>query len=205
MKCIIRLFACAGICLLAACSGPGKTGSAETNNIVSDTVKTPSPEGFDQRTTDTVAAGKISNFLVRYFEKNIQFMDSTDRKYSFYALDLNGDDKPEYLISLRGRSFCGTGGCTFIIMNSDMQIINYITTMSTPVFRSSGVTNGWNDLIIIANALPGEETYRHLKFDSKRRRYPSNASMVEETKMAPSGHDFIMWDDEFSKAKTFTF
>ena len=35
--------------------------------------------------------------------------------------------------------------------------------------------------------------------------YPANPSVIKKTDMAPAGEDFIMWDDNFSRAKSFTF
>lgn len=189
---------------MVGCSGSGNkpTEGDTTSTVSADSVSQKTTDGFDVATTDSVAASKISAYLLRYLDKNLKFMDSTDRKYTFYKIDLNSDENPEYIVSMQGSSFCGSGGCTFMIFSSDVQLINNITVMRAPVYRSANVTNGWNDLIIEGSSAG---TYRHMTFDSKTRTYPKNASMVQENKTAPAATDIKMWDLEKSKAKTFTF
>jgi len=195
--------------MLTACKKEEKKLEENTDPVISssegkaeDSAKTDTAEsGYSSDTTDNATAEKLKLYLRDYLKSDLPSLETSDRQFSFYTVDLNNDKKNEYFISLSGRAFCGSGGCTFLLLSSDMKLINRFTVMRPPVFRSAVITSGWNDLILKS----GNEKFRQLKWDAKAGKYPSNPSMVEETDMAPSGHDFIMWDDNFSKAKTFTF
>ncbi len=202
---------CLGISavMLAACKKDEKKLPENTAPVISssegkvvDSAKTATTEsGYNPDTTDNATAEKLKLYLQDYLKNDLPSLETSDRQFSFYTIDLNNDKKNEYFISLSGRAFCGSGGCTFLLLSSDMKLINRFTVMRPPVFRSAAITSGWNDLILKS----GNGKFIHLKWDAKAGKYPSNPSMVKETDMAPSGHDFIMWDDNFSKAKTFTF
>lgn len=163
---------------------------------------------YDAATTSSDVAEKIKGFLVAKLKNDLPVMTNNDRQFSFYAIDLNGDDKNEYFVKLEGRYFCGSGGCSFYLLNNDLSVNTYFTVTNPPIFRSSQKTNGWNDLILFGDydeKTGGVKSYIHLKFDKSKNRYPSNPSVIRKIEMAPSGSDYIMWSDDFSRAKTFTF
>ncbi|NIF06316.1 hypothetical protein F3J23_12790 [Chryseobacterium sp. Tr-659] len=196
--------------VLSACKKEEKKAADKTADRL-----TASPEGnapdsvnlaaeepaFQPETADETTAEKLKLYLRDYLKADLPSLEASDRKFSFYAIDLNNDKKDEYFISLSGRGFCGSGGCTFLLLDNNLKLINRFTVMRGPVFRSSSVTDGWNDLILKGS----NNKYIHLKWDAKAGKYPSNPSVVKETDIAPAGHDFIMWDDDFSRAKPFTF
>ncbi len=202
-KKIFKLLAL-GLALYVSSCGSNNGGAAKSDSAAADSLKGTTADGYAKASVNDAIGAEISAYLRNYLQKDLKTMDSTDRKFSFYAVDLNGDQNPEYVVFLKGRYFCGTGGCTFLVMNSDQQLINYTTVMDPPVYVSAKATHGWRSLIIKANATPGSESYRVLTFDSKTRRYPTNASMVPETKEGPVTGDLEMWG-ESSKVKDYTF
>lgn len=159
-------------------------------------------------TTNEAVAEKIRTFLTNKYKNELHLIPKEDRKFSFYEVDLNDDKKNEYFVGFHTPYFCGTGGCSFYILNNDYSVNSYFTVTSPPIFRSAGKTNGWHDLILFGDGDPkngGIKNYIHLKFDKSTQRYPSNPSLIKKSELAPSGHDFIMWDQEFSRYKVFTF
>jgi hypothetical protein len=199
------------VCILAAasCNNPSsKTGDNRGKDR--DTTASPKEDGrldvtadnFQKETTDTAVATKLAVVLRDYLKKDLSLLKDSDRFFSFYDIDLNGDQRPEHFIRLEGNYFCGTGGCTFLLLDADLKPINHFTVMEGPVFRSSKVTNGWHDLIVHGRS---KDKFVHLEFDKKKEKYPSNPSVVPEIDTAPSGHDFIMWHNQFSLAKPFKF
>ncbi|RXM41108.1 hypothetical protein BOQ62_02285 [Chryseobacterium sp. CH21] len=197
------------VLMLSACKKESEKATVKIDSLAAsqegstkDSVKTVAEQSdYQSETTDNATAEKLKLYLQDYLKTDLPSLEAQDRKFSFYAVDLNNDKKDEYLISLSGRAFCGSGGCTFLLLSNDLKLINRFTVMNPPVFRSAGITSGWNDLILIS----GNEKYKHLKWDAKTGKYPSNPSLVKDTEIAPSGHDFIMWDDNFSRAKIFEF
>jgi len=162
---------------------------------------------YAEETTNEEIANKLKQFLLKKYEADLNYLQPNDRKFSFYSIDLNDDTKPEYLVSLYGSYFCGTGGCSYYLLNSDFSVNTYFSVTNPPIFRSSRATNGWHDLILKGNKGTNGDvlTFIHLKYDKQKQRYPSNPSMIKPNEIAPSGHDFIMWDENFSNAKIFDF
>lgn len=206
--------------LLVVVGCQNKAKESDENLKVEDTISAPkvaednqaesdagAAENYAQETTNEETANKIKAFLVEKLKADLSGMTEQDRTFSFYEIDLNDDSKNEYFISLLGRYFCGSGGCSFYLLNNDMSVNTYFSVTDTPIFRSSQVTNGWHDLILFGDRDEngGVKNYIHLKFDKSKGKYPSNPSVIKKIEMAPSGEDFIMWDENFSPAKTFTF
>ena len=65
-----------------------------------------------------------------------EFGEKTDfpRRFIFDSVDLNGDKINKFLVGLMGPDFCGTGGCTMLVLNSEMQIISKMTLVEYPVY-----------------------------------------------------------------------
>ncbi len=201
--------------ILASCLNTQKKSNQQSTKketletqkeVVTDTT---SILDYAKETTNEETAKKIQQFLLEKNKKDIESnsLTSDDRKFSFYEIDLNDDGKYEYFIHLEGRYFCGSGGCSFYLLNNDFSINTYFSVTNPPVFRSASITNGWHDLILYGDYThdAGVKNYIYLKFDKSKGTYPSNPSIIKKIDMAPSGHDFVMWHDEFSKAKPFTF
>lgn len=145
---------------------------------------------------------KIKTFLIFKYKTELKSLNEKDRKFSYYEVDLNEDEKTEYFVRLEGNYFCGSRGCSFYLLNNDFTINTYFTNTNPPIFRSSFKTNGWNDLILFGKTdkTVGVKNYILLKFDKNKNRYPSNPTLAEKSKHAPNGHDLVMWHKEFGNA-----
>lgn len=88
-------------------------------------------------------------------------------------VDLNGDDRDDALVFLEGAAWCGSSGCTLLVMvgtaPEDAAEVGAfapaaeISLMHAPVYVSTTTTEGWHDLIVE----DGQGTWRRLRFDGE--------------------------------------
>lgn len=175
---------------LACNNANTETSVGTADSITSKTVDTPALE--DPDTTDTIpasaypanASSKATAELVRkslvdsILKADLASMDSSARKFVFSEMDLNADGQNEIFVGFTGGYFCGSGGCTIMLLDSEGHAITQFTVSEYPVIVDNNKTNGWSDLIINSNGK------NHLmKFDGKK--YPSNPSVQPVYKMIP--------------------
>jgi hypothetical protein len=82
------------------------------------------------------------------------------------------------MVGFTGPYFCGSGGCTQMILDREGNVITQFTVSDYPVVIDNTKSNGWKDLFILSAG-----QYRIVKFDGKT--YPSNPSMQPELKLLP--------------------
>jgi hypothetical protein len=160
---------------------------------VSDTVISIKPEQIDPDPTDSIPAElygiNSSNTktadLVRLTLQGIykddlskNFIEENSRKFIFFEYDLNEDGKKEIFVGLTGTYFCGSGGCTQLILDVQGNVISTFSVSGYPVIIDNNKTNGWKDLFIYSGS-----KNRIVKFDGKT--YPSNPSVLPELKLIP--------------------
>lgn len=117
-------------------------------------------------------------FLQHYLRRPPVAPDRTTR-YSLVWADLK-DDKSKYaILYITGQSWCGSGGCTLLIIapdDSSYRVITKITIAHPPVRILASKSNGWHDIGVWVQGggiPPGYEA--ELRFDGKG--YPSNPSV----------------------------
>lgn len=152
--------------------------SADSTNTPTDTIEDPDP-------ADTIPAsmygintyGKETENLVRaklqaLYKKDIDkdIIDSFSRRFIFFKYDLNDDNMKEIFVGLTGPYFCGSGGCTILLMDNNGGVITSFSVTGYPVIVAGSITNGWKDLILYS----GRKNHL-VKFDGKK--YPSNPSV----------------------------
>jgi hypothetical protein len=106
------------------------------------------------------------------------FIQENSRIFIFFEYDLNEDGKKEIFVGLTGGYFCGSGGCTQLILDDQGNVISTFSVSGYPVIIDINKTNGWKDLIIYSG-----NKNRIVKFDGKT--YPSNPSVLPELKLIP--------------------
>ena len=199
------------ICLLVlSCKGEGQQ-SSKTNDqapehmTASDTItkdEIPEKEAteFVPQSTDEQTANNLKNFLVNdFFKDEISFLEPKDRKFQFYKIDLNDDGNEEIFVRFVGSYFCGSGGCTFLLLDKYGEVITKFTVTRAPIFVESTKVNGWSVLLV-----KDAGVFKELTFENGS--YPSNPSVLPKAPYdAPSGHAQVMFDDSFYKSKTFEF
>ena len=142
----------------------------------------------------------MKNFLaLDYLKDDLPLLGSNDRKFQFYSIDLNADGNMEIFVRLMGPYFCGSGGCTFLLLDTYGEVITKFTVTRAPIFAENSKVNGWSVLLVKDAGVFKELTYENGS-------YPSNPSVLPKAPYdAPSGHAQVMFDDEFYKSKSFTF
>jgi hypothetical protein len=123
---------------------------------------------------DPVRSG-IESYLKTYLQADLKTMSEDNRKYAYDTFDLNNDGKKEVFVALISPYFCGSGGCTLLILNPDFTLHSRMTVVNDfPIHASSKSTKGWRDLIIKSRGT------HLLKYNGKK--YPSNPSTQPKVK-----------------------
>ena len=186
----------AGI-LLSAC-GSQNHRAASVDSLVdmqnTDTAKKITQELNDPADSFPVAAYKpdsyrkeaveiVENKLKKRYKDEIAkgIIDSVSRKFRIYEYDLNGDGNKEIFVGLSGPYFCGSGGCSVMLLTSKGEAITYFSVTNYPLVIGNTKTNNRNDLILMSSG-----KYHLMKFNGKT--YPSNPSMAPAFKTVP-GND----------------
>ena len=155
---------------------------------------------FTPQSTDPQTAANITNFLVNDFLKeDISFLQPNDRKFQFYKIDLNQDGNEEIFVRFFSPYFCGSGGCTFLLLDKYGEIITKFSVTRAPIFVEPSAKNGWSILLVRDAGV-----FKELIFSEGS--YPSNPSMLSKAPYdAPSGHAQVMFDDDMYPCQTFEF
>lgn len=191
--------------LIIGCKNNSKT-SKENGSVIDTAVQNlkkkveKTENEFVVQSTDQQTANNLKNFLtLDYLKDDLSLLQSTDRKFQFYRIDLNGDGNMEIFVRFMGPYFCGSGGCTFLLLDSYGEVITKFTVTRAPFFVESSKVNGWSILLV-----KDAGVFKELTFENGS--YPSNPSVLPKAPYdAPSGHAQVMFDDEFYKSKTFDF
>ena len=169
------------------------------NEWVEETTES-SQEMYAPATNDDQMAGNIKNFLMLdYLKSDMESLAENDRKFQFYKIDINNDEKDEYFVRFMSPYFCGSGGCTMLLLDHEANIITKFTVMEPPVFVEKNPDGDWSNILVFSD---GE--LKELKYSNGT--YPSNPSVVPKAPYdAPSGHATYMFHDDMMASKTYTF
>lgn len=142
---------------------------------------------------------KVKTYLVDDFLKDeIQFMTSTDKQFQMTLVDLNDDGKDEIFIQFVSPYFCGTGGCTFLLLDSQLKHINTFSVTRAPIYVET-IKNNWANLYTVNR---GE--LKILEF--KNGKYPNNPSVAKNaTSTEPSKNWLQIFNDDLDKQTIYTF
>lgn len=193
------IFSCKGERKEAAVPVESKATSI-TDSIEKNEVSTKDTLSFVPQSTDQQTANNLRNFLKNdYLKDDISFLEKKDRKFQFYKIDLNNDGSEEIFVRFISPYFCGSGGCTFLLLDKYGEIITRFTVTRAPIFVEKNKVNNWSILLVRDAGV-----LKELTFDNGS--YPSNPSILPKAPYdAPSGHAQVMFDDDFYKSKTFEF
>jgi len=102
-----------------------------------------------------------------------------DTQYSAAFVDLRDDGAQEVIVYLSGSAWCGTGGCTMLILAPEgmsYKVVTKTTVTRLPIRVLTTKSNGWHDISVVARINGIEPLYDSiLSFDGKT--YPNNPSM----------------------------
>lgn len=154
---------------------------------------------YDPSSVDDLMSKNITNFLkYSYLKKELDQLTEYDRRFQMFLVDLNGDGKDEYFVRFMSPYFCGTGGCTFLLLDRYSEIITQFSVMDAPLYITKNKSKGWYNIYLYNNG-----SYRELKFNGKK--YPSNPSTATKIKFNKKEIVKTIFDDANSPAKTYSY
>ncbi|MFB5944362.1 hypothetical protein [Albibacterium profundi] len=143
-------------------------GSQSHTNTDSVTIS----DAFDKLRYNEEDTAQISSWLASsILKEDLSFLKSDQRRYQLDAYDLNKDGNMEYFIGFSNDYFCGSGGCTYYLVNHTGEVLSLFSVSRAPFYVLPSTTNGWYDLVINSNS-----GMRKLTFDGKS--YPANPSIL---------------------------
>lgn len=129
-------------------------------------------------------------FLQKYLQRYPPVL-AQGLRYSAASVSLDGDSKRQYLVYLASRWWCGSGGCTALLLEpsgSSFKVIERFTLARLPIVVLPSETNGWHDIAMPVQGGGIIDGYvAILRFDGHK--YPSNPSMAPRLseKLADTG------------------
>ena len=102
-------------------------------------------------------------------------------RYIEAFVDLNGDRHEEVIVRLVGRTSCGSGGCTMLVLTPEdgsYRLVNRTTITNPPIRALNTATNGWRDLSVIVTGGGVNRGFEaRLRFDGEA--YPRSPFLAE--------------------------
>ena len=99
--------------------------------------------------------------------------------YKRIDTDLNGDGRKESFIYITDPNYCGSGGCTLVILSpvkSGYRVVMHSTVTQLPIRLLTTSSHGWRDIGVTVQGGGITHPYEaRLRFDG--RRYPSNPTV----------------------------
>jgi len=120
-------------------------------------------------------------------------------RYTCERVDLNGDGRKEVFVYLMGPFFCGTGGCSLLLLREvpkgGYALVNDFPITRLPVTVSSVKSNGWYDIWRMESGGGAKASYVRHSFDGKR--YVKRERIAAFK--APQGRSCLAGDVSFEK------
>ena len=115
-------------------------------------------------------------------------------KYERSNVDLNGDGHDEIFVYVTDQSFCGSGGCTLIVLSpqtGSYRVVMRSTVTQLPIRILATSTRGWRDVGVTVSGGGVIRPYTaRLRFNGYR--YPSNPTVPPVVALKqPSGRVLI--------------
>nr|MCU0256121.1 META domain-containing protein [Vicinamibacterales bacterium] len=105
-----------------------------------------------EATPDKAIEAAILRASPTYTRAVVDLEGGTGRgRYVHGRADLNGDGRDEVFVYLLGSFFCGSGGCTLLLLSADDQggyaLVDEFPISRLPLIVAPARSNGWHDLI----------------------------------------------------------
>ncbi|MBO9574158.1 MAG: hypothetical protein J7494_00335 [Sphingobium sp.] len=97
--------------------------------------------------------------------------------FRYAQADLNDDGKPEAFVYIADPSYCGSGGCSLLVLTpagSGWRQILRATLTRPPIVMLQTSTRGWHDIGVSVSGGGAKPHVACLRFSGQR--YPGNAS-----------------------------
>jgi hypothetical protein len=118
--------------------------------------------------------------FLRAFDHEAQAADpDPNTRYVAAFADLNDDGKPEAIVHLIGKGWCGSGGCTTLILVQEgdaWKVLANIAITRPPILMLPSKSNGWRSVGVWVQGGGVQRGYEaELRFDGKT--YPANPTV----------------------------
>lgn len=156
----------AATALLAACNAPAPPNAPNPPPAPAAPATPELPATPDAKATLDPVIADVKAQLAKDFTTEPDSWQSAQ-------VDVTGDGQKEFLLMPQSMDWCGSGGCTLLVVeqrNGTWTVISQSTVTRAPIRVSENKTNGWFDLIVHSNGAD-----HVLKSDGKK--YPLNPSM----------------------------
>ncbi len=193
---IIMIFV--GLAFSSCKNQDSKKNATETDKIESaEAVITPE---FENEINDAQLVATVKDYITTTYltEADLRAIPEDQRKFQIEQLDLNDDGKKEVFVNFMSPYFCGTGGCSIVLLNKQIEPITKFTVTRTPLYIERSMENGWRPILT-----QSEGKWRKLIY--KDGSYPSNPSVVEVSKNGPSEGSDILFGDDKNELETYNF
>lgn len=104
-----------------------------------------------------------------------QAIDAALPAYQSAMADLNADGREDAVVLLSGNEWCGSGGCTMLVLKGEeaeaYTLVSRSTVTRAPIRVAASASNGWKDLIVSTRGLDDAL----MAFDGSG--YPGNPSV----------------------------
>ena len=141
----------------------------------------------------------LRTFLQEYARRNAPVRDRATRYLSAFV-ELNNNGKQDIIVYLTGQDWCGSGGCTTLVLEAEQssyKVIARITITRPPIRVLTRESKGWHDLGVWVQGGGIRRGYEaDLSFDGQT--YPSNPSTLPAQRLAeaPLGEIVISKNEE---------
>lgn len=173
--------------MVISCKNKEASEAPSKNKLIIEDTISDSPNG--ESVIEPRLLDKIENYLLTQFldERDLRSMSRDERKFQAEEIDLNNDGKKEVFIKLSSTYFCGTGGCTILLLDDELNLITKFTVADTPIYvkKSSG---NYADLYLRSAGKWRELTYENGS-------YPTNPSMVKAVEEPSKDEVDILFPD----------
>lgn len=162
--------------------------------------KTLTEESVDPESELGKLLGKIENYILTEYltERDLRRISKDQRKFQFHQIDLNNDGKMEILLNLPTSYFCGTGGCSVLLLTDQLNPITEFTEITTPIYVQEEIENGWKVLMVQSGG-----RWRKLIYEDDS--YPSNPLEVEVSRDSPTKSADVLFDNDKEVVRTYPF
>ena len=103
--------------------------------------------------------------------------------FEYALIDLNDDGFPDAIVRLTARDWCGSGGCTMLILRGRAQgftLVANATIAQKPIKVSPEVLHGWHTLLVSVSGGGVQPGFVLMRFNG--RKYPRNPSVQPQAK-----------------------
>lgn len=120
-----------------------------------------------------------------------------ETRYAVAWKDLNGDGRPEAVVYLTSNAWCGSGGCTLLVLEraGDRFIVRGRTTITrAPIAVLPSTSHGWRDLVVGVGG--GGEPYGQVVLPFRGDRYASNPTLPPARRLGRHAAAEVLITDE---------